>query len=67
MLNRTRERLAKTHLRSKKGDEETKFTVTVSIGIAEFKDGDTAENAFERADKALYDAKENGRKQCLVG
>ncbi|MFT5116678.1 MAG: diguanylate cyclase [Kiritimatiellia bacterium] len=67
MLNRTRERLAKTHLRSKQGGEETKFTVTVSIGIAEFKDGDTAENAFERADKALYDAKENGRNQCLVG
>jgi diguanylate cyclase len=67
MLNRTRERLAKTHLRSKKGDEETKFTVTVSIGIVEFKDGDTAENAFERADKALYDAKENGRNQCIVG
>jgi diguanylate cyclase len=67
MLNRTRERLAKTHLRSKKGDEETKFTVTVSIGIAEFKDGDTAENAFERADKALYDAKENGRNQCVLG
>ncbi|MGH1374262.1 MAG: GGDEF domain-containing protein [Cellvibrionaceae bacterium] len=68
MLNRTRERLAKTQMRSKGADgQETKFTVTVSIGIAEFSDGDTAENVFERADKALYDAKEGGRNQCLLG
>lgn len=68
MLNRTRERLAKTHMRSKTSDgEETKFTVTVSIGIAEFTDGDSAEDVFERADKALYDAKENGRNQCIIG
>lgn len=67
MLNRTRERLAKTHMRSKKDGEETKFTVTVSIGIAEFSAGDTAEDVFERADKALYEAKENGRNQCIVG
>jgi diguanylate cyclase len=68
LLNRTRERLAKTHMRSKKDDgEETKFTVTVSIGISEFKEGDTADDVFERADKALYEAKENGRNQCLIG
>jgi diguanylate cyclase len=68
MLNRTRERLAKTHMRSKKeNDEETKFTVTVSIGISEFREGDTADDVFERADKALYEAKENGRDQCRIG
>jgi diguanylate cyclase len=68
MLNRTRERLAKTHMRSKKSTgEETKFTVTVSIGIAEFTEGDTAEIVFDKADKALYDAKENGRNQCIIG
>jgi diguanylate cyclase len=55
-------------MRSKKDDgEETKFTVTVSIGISEFKEGDTADDVFERADKALYEAKENGRNQCLIG
>ena len=63
MLDRTRERLAKTPLRYK----EEKFTVTVSIGIAAFTDGDTAETVFARADKALYDAKEGGRNQCLTG
>lgn len=68
MLNRTRERLAKTYMRSKSSTgEEAKFTVTVSIGIAEFGDGDTAESVFERADKALYDAKETGRNQCIIG
>lgn len=68
MLNRTRERLSKTTMRSKASNgEETKFTVTVSIGISEFVDGDTAESVFERADKALYDAKENGRNQCIIG
>lgn len=68
MLNNTRERLAKTYMKSKSTTgEETKFTVTVSIGIAEFSDGDTAESVFERADKALYDAKETGRNQCIIG
>jgi diguanylate cyclase len=67
MLNKTRERLAKTHMRSKGDDgEETKFTVTISIGIAEFKQGEIAEDVFERADKALYEAKENGRNRCLI-
>ncbi len=63
MLNRTRERLSKTHMKK----QGTSFTVTVSIGIAEFTEGDTAEDVFERADKALYDAKENGRNQCCLG
>ena len=68
MLNRTRERLAKTQMKSKNSDgEETKFTVTFSIGIAQFTDGDTADDVFERADKALYEAKENGRNQCVIG
>lgn len=68
MLNRTRERLAKTQMKSKNpGGEETKFTVTFSIGIAQFTDGDTSDDVFERADKALYEAKENGRNQCIIG
>ena len=63
MLNRTRERLAKTPMRYK----EQKINVTVSIGIAGFGDGDNGETVFARADKALYDAKEGGRNQCCVG
>lgn len=36
-------------------------TITCSAGIAEFRDGETADAAFERADQALYRAKDAGR------
>src|SRR5690606_4731483 len=35
--------------------------VTVSCGLTEFRDGDSAISAYERADRALYLAKERGR------
>src|SRR5450830_1034725 len=38
-------------------------TITISIGFSEIKTGDTPSGAFERADKAVYYAKENGRNQ----
>ena len=37
--------------------------ITVSVGFAEVKSGDTPGSAFERADKALYYAKAHGRNQ----
>lgn len=40
--------------------------ITVSCGVSCFGEGDTLETVFERADKALYKAKENGRNQCVV-
>jgi diguanylate cyclase len=40
--------------------------ITVSCGISTFREGDTLEAVFERADNALYKAKENGRNQCVV-
>jgi diguanylate cyclase (GGDEF)-like protein len=36
-------------------------TITCSFGVAEYQPGDTAETLVERADKALYCAKVNGR------
>ena len=40
-------------------------SVTISIGIAYFRDGDRGfENALKRADKALYRAKSGGRNQA---
>ncbi len=39
--------------------------LTVSGGIALFAEGDTPEGAFERADRALYEAKKQG-KNCVV-
>lgn len=38
--------------------------ITVSIGIAEFQDADTVDDVFERADMALYTAKDSGKNCC---
>lgn len=38
--------------------------VTISIGVAEFHEGDTGESVFSRADEALYLAKNSGRNIC---
>ena len=40
--------------------------VTISCGITEFRQGDTPAAAYERADRALYQAKENGRNCCVA-
>ena len=40
--------------------------ITISFGISEFAEGDSADDVFERADKALYKAKENGRNQVVL-
>ena len=40
--------------------------ITLSFGIAEFVKEDSVESAFERADNALYRAKDNGRNQCVI-
>lgn len=42
------------------------LTVTVSIGIAQIKQGETLEHLFYRADRALYVAKESGRNQVSL-
>ena len=41
-------------------------TITMSFGVAEIDDADTIESLFERADKALYTAKKNGRNRVEV-
>ena len=43
--------------------EDKKLKVTVSIGAAVMTEKDTETTLFERADKALYRAKDNGRNQ----
>ncbi|MCG8427691.1 MAG: diguanylate cyclase [Chromatiales bacterium] len=40
--------------------------ITISCGITEFKEGDTIETVFVRADRALYQAKRDGKNRCLV-
>jgi diguanylate cyclase len=41
--------------------------ITVSFGISEFAKGETADEVFSRADKALYEAKDKGRNQVQLG
>lgn len=63
VLDRIRAAIASTDF-SYKG---TPVKVSISMGIAEFGPEDTATDAFARADKALYDAKAEGRNQCKLG
>jgi len=46
--------------------KEQPVPVTVSTGAAEFRDSDTQEDVFERADRALYLAKKRGRNRCCT-
>lgn len=40
--------------------------VTISVGLTKYKKGDTVDSLFERADAALYEAKETGKnKSCI--
>jgi len=41
------------------------ISITISIGFTEFREQDNIDNAFERADQALYHAKRNGRDQVV--
>ncbi len=45
---------------------EKQIKVTISMGIAEFDSQESGEELFERADKALYNAKANGRNQVCT-
>jgi diguanylate cyclase (GGDEF)-like protein len=46
-------------------NESVATNVTISIGIAMFNDEDI-EQALEKADKALYEAKHRGRNSILL-
>ena len=48
------------HLRGKP------IRVTVSCGLTELREGDTAATVFDRADAALYRAKHGGRNLCVA-
>ncbi len=45
---------------------EKPVQITMSFGVTELAQGDTLETAFDRADRALYQCKNNGRNQCVL-
>jgi diguanylate cyclase (GGDEF)-like protein len=57
VAEKVRAQIESHHLTNK----ENVLNVTVSIGLSCFKEGDIETSVFERADKALYQGKQNGR------
>jgi len=47
-------------------DREEKLFITFSAGVAEFKIGETREEVLERADRALYEAKRQGKNRVVA-
>lgn len=61
LAERIRENIAALH--SVRG---VKTAITVSVGAAELANNEDADSFFERADRALYAAKNSGRNRCLL-
>ena len=47
--------------------EDRHITVTASVGVATLSEGDTAESLIGSADRALYEAKAQGRDRVVLG
>lgn len=52
--------------RVKKGGSEELAKVTISLGVARYVSGESGTSFIERADKALYAAKQGGRNQVSI-
>ena len=46
--------------------DEKNINVTISLGVSEYKSGDDEKIFLQKADKALYNAKNNGRNRAEI-
>jgi diguanylate cyclase len=60
-----RQRLARSRIRRGSGDKASEESVTASFGAAQWRCGEALECLIERADRALYAAKQAGRNRLL--
>ncbi len=63
VLDRVRKTISETPIQIDKGDP---LSVTVSFGVAQLVPRRSLKDIMERADRALYEAKNNGRDQVVV-
>ena len=61
-LNNLRNKIKKIPFKFK----HSAVSITISLGASFFKEGDGHQDAFERADNALYEAKNNGKDQVCI-
>jgi len=61
-LNKIRAIIKKIPFKFKNKD----VSITISIGVTEFRKGDNPLQVFDRADDALYDAKNSGRDKVVI-
>lgn len=60
VADQVRQAISKSNLIDHRNNEEY-GKITISLGIAQFKQGEQPEELLNRADQALYQAKDNGR------
>jgi diguanylate cyclase (GGDEF)-like protein len=62
LAEKLREKIASTQYQYK----DKTFNVTVSFGLYQFTKDDTIDEAINKADKNLYQAKQQGRNRCII-